>query len=192
MEKKTDLRIERTYRLLHNAFTELLEEKKFDEFTVNELCERAMIRRTTFYKHFADKYEYVTFYFKEICEDFKSQLSPDLWEGELNPYILQMCRQLFRFIQEHQKLVGNFVNSSYFHVLIALIIELLQEDTLRFLRHNRLYAHMTRLQMEGLAYFYAGGILNTMYSWMRQGNSLKEQQFVEMISGIIKSMEATV
>ena len=62
MAEKMDLRIRKTYLALHNAFTELLEEKRFEEFTVNELCDRAMIRRTTFYKHFADKYEYFTFY----------------------------------------------------------------------------------------------------------------------------------
>ena len=57
-----DLRIQKTYMGLHNAFTDLLEEKRFENITVNELCEKAMIRRTTFYKHFADKYEYFTFY----------------------------------------------------------------------------------------------------------------------------------
>ena len=61
MEEKMDLRIKKTYLSLHNAFVELLEEKRFEDLTVNELCDRAMIRRTTFYKHFADKYEYFTF-----------------------------------------------------------------------------------------------------------------------------------
>ena len=61
MEKKLDLRIQKTYQALHNAFTILLEEKNFEEITVNELCDAAMIRRTTFYKHFADKYEYFQF-----------------------------------------------------------------------------------------------------------------------------------
>ena len=66
MEQKTDLRILRTYRSLNEAFTGLMEEKRFEDITVGELCERAMIRRTTFYKHFADKYEYFTFYIKEM------------------------------------------------------------------------------------------------------------------------------
>ena len=57
MEKNTDLRIQKTYLALQNAFVALLEEKRFEELTVNELCDRAMIRRTTFYKHFGDKYE---------------------------------------------------------------------------------------------------------------------------------------
>ena len=81
MEKKIDLRVEKTYLLLHNAFTQLLEEKRFEDFTVNELCERAMIRRTTFYKHFADKYEYFTFYIKEVCAAFQDQLPPRCPDG---------------------------------------------------------------------------------------------------------------
>ena len=68
MDEKMDLRIRKTYLSLHNAFVALLEEKRFEDITVNELCDQAMIRRTTFYKHFADKYEYFTFYIKEITE----------------------------------------------------------------------------------------------------------------------------
>ena len=50
-----DLRVQKTYRALFAAFTELLEEHRFEDVTVAMLCDRAMIRRTTFYKHFADK-----------------------------------------------------------------------------------------------------------------------------------------
>ena len=66
MEKKIDLRLQKTYLALRNAFTELMEEKRFEELTVNELCDRALIRRTTFYKHFADKYDYFAFYIREM------------------------------------------------------------------------------------------------------------------------------
>ena len=40
MEEKMDLRIRKTYLALHNAFTQLLEEKKFEEFTflLNKKC----------------------------------------------------------------------------------------------------------------------------------------------------------
>lgn len=33
-----------------------LTERTFEEITVKELCERAMVHRTTFYMHYADKY----------------------------------------------------------------------------------------------------------------------------------------
>ena len=71
MEQKMDLRIRKTYLALHSAFTQLLEERKFEDITVNELCDRAMIRRTTFYKHFADKFDY----FSLIIDFYDSQVS---------------------------------------------------------------------------------------------------------------------
>ena len=61
-----DLRIKKTYRALFDAFTELLEEHRFEDLTVAMLCDRALIRRTTFYKHFRDKNDYFAFYIDEL------------------------------------------------------------------------------------------------------------------------------
>ena len=55
MEKKNDLRVQKTYRALMAAFEALMAEETFDDITVNELCARALIRRPTFYSHFEDK-----------------------------------------------------------------------------------------------------------------------------------------
>lgn len=62
-----DLRIKKTYRALFDAFTELLEEHRFEDLTVAMLCDRAMIRRTTFYKHFRDKNDYFAFISMSLC-----------------------------------------------------------------------------------------------------------------------------
>ena len=60
MEEKTDLRIRKPYKALCDAFVTILEKKRFDDLTVNELCDEATIRRAAFYKHFADKYEFIS------------------------------------------------------------------------------------------------------------------------------------
>lgn len=57
-----DLRIQKTYRSLLAAFTKLLETHRYEDVTVAMLCDEAMIRRTTFYKHFADKSEFFSFF----------------------------------------------------------------------------------------------------------------------------------
>ena len=59
-----DLRVQKTYKLLVFAFDNLLREKEFEEISVTELCDAAMIRRPTFYKHFLDKYDFLTFFIK--------------------------------------------------------------------------------------------------------------------------------
>lgn len=50
-----DRRITRSKKALRDALIELMEERGFDGFTVNDLCERADLNRGTFYNHFHDK-----------------------------------------------------------------------------------------------------------------------------------------
>ena len=52
-----DRRILRSKRALRDALIELMEERSFDGFSVNDLCERADLNRGTFYNHFRDKDE---------------------------------------------------------------------------------------------------------------------------------------
>lgn len=41
---------------IENAFFELLKQEKFTEITVGQICDIAQISRTTFYRHYVDKY----------------------------------------------------------------------------------------------------------------------------------------
>src|SRR5436305_12204831 len=54
--EQADLRVRRTHRLLWEALMAELSERAFEQITVKDICERAMVHRTTFYKHYEDKY----------------------------------------------------------------------------------------------------------------------------------------
>ncbi|WP_455382577.1 TetR family transcriptional regulator [Salinispira pacifica] len=51
-----DPRVSRTRRLIEEAFLAVMEEKGFEELSVNDVTDRAGINRATFYSHFVDKY----------------------------------------------------------------------------------------------------------------------------------------
>lgn len=51
-----DLRVRRTYKFLWDALMSLMTGRDIESITVTEICERAMVHRTTFYKHYEDKY----------------------------------------------------------------------------------------------------------------------------------------
>ena len=185
MDKKLDLRIEKTYLALHNAFTVLLEEKRFEDFTLNELCERAMIRRTTFYKHFADKYEYFAFYMKEVCAEFQNQLPPDVVSISVNDYFLHMCRELLRFIDKHEKMVKNLLNSTMAPVLTDSLLEQIMRDVLDALKSMETSSRMTLGQMEDIAAFYSGGIVNSLKVSLARGKRIREDEFIASIAGFL-------
>lgn len=50
-----DRRIARSRRLLKTALSELLGERDYDAITVQEICDRADVARSTFYTHFESK-----------------------------------------------------------------------------------------------------------------------------------------
>jgi AcrR family transcriptional regulator len=55
--KPLDLRVRRTHKLLWEALLVLIKQKGFETVTVQEICDQAMVHRTTFYKHYEDKYD---------------------------------------------------------------------------------------------------------------------------------------
>ncbi len=67
MMQKQDARITRTLQLIRTAFLELLAEKGFEQMTVQDILDKTLINRSTFYKHFANKNEVV----KKIVEEVK-------------------------------------------------------------------------------------------------------------------------
>jgi AcrR family transcriptional regulator len=69
--KAVDLRVRRTRQLLQQAFMDLIAEKSFQAITVQDIAERAMVNRATFYDHFVDKYAILE---HAIREGFKQTL----------------------------------------------------------------------------------------------------------------------
>lgn len=185
MNDKMDLRIQKTYLGLHNAFTELLEEKRFEDFTVNELCDRAMIRRATFYKHFADKYEYYTFYLKEVCATFQDQLPPDVTADEVNSYFLHMCCELLRFVKEHERMIKNCLGSNMLPILLHILLEQIRNDLFSVLLRTKDSNKMNNIQMEGISSFYAGGVLSMLFRFLECDNNITEDNFTEIVSSLL-------
>ncbi len=56
-QEKLDPRVKRTRQLIEQAFMDIINEKGFQEVTVQDITERAGINRATFYSHFEDKYD---------------------------------------------------------------------------------------------------------------------------------------
>jgi AcrR family transcriptional regulator len=64
-----DLRVRRTRKLMQDALIELTVEKGFAAVTVRDITERAMVNRSTFYRHYLDKYALIDQYLDEVQHD---------------------------------------------------------------------------------------------------------------------------
>ncbi|MCQ2512786.1 MAG: TetR/AcrR family transcriptional regulator [Lachnospiraceae bacterium] len=68
---KEDLRVIKTLDSIDKSLLENLKKMPFNKITVEALCSKARINRTTFYKHYRDKYELLDKYLSRILEEFR-------------------------------------------------------------------------------------------------------------------------
>ena len=57
MEKREDRRIAMTKRMLKDALIDMLREKDIYHISIRELCEKADVNRTTFYKYYGSQFD---------------------------------------------------------------------------------------------------------------------------------------
>ncbi|MEM7801515.1 MAG: TetR/AcrR family transcriptional regulator [Chloroflexota bacterium] len=162
-DKKLDPRVVRTRRDLIQALCLLLKEKSFNETTVRDITDRALINRATFYAHFEDKYA--------ILEDllytsFEERLSKyEVEEGRvtaenLHRLTLIVCEFLVEFHDEHTP------SNKKQHLPIEWQ---LQEYLYKFLLEWIVKTGVggTESQAESTAMMVSSLILGTAFQWAR-------------------------
>ena len=98
MQPKTDLRVIKTRANIRNTFIELLSEKDFNEITIQNILNKALINRSTFYKHYSDKYELAEQLIYEIMKNatsFSNERFSDMKENELFSILYKTYEYLY-------------------------------------------------------------------------------------------------
>lgn len=70
---KEDLRVIKTLESIDHALLDCLKKMSFNKITVGMLCTRARINRTTFYKHYKDKFDLLDNYISRTMDEFKKE-----------------------------------------------------------------------------------------------------------------------
>ena len=126
-----DMRVQKTYKSLVEAFEYLLNRFSYEEITVSMLCDKALIRRTTFYKHFTDKENFYRFYIGEKraeLEEFCDARARNLDVGAYRVYLLYT---FMTYLMEHETIVNNLFKSSQSAVLINAFADFVTKDIIK-------------------------------------------------------------
>lgn len=101
---KNDLRVIKTNQNIRSTFIQLLSEKEFDKITVQELISRARINRSTFYKHYQDKYDLAESIAKDWMEEYRNILEQRI--AALNPDDqLLSVDKLHEILEDHRNTI---------------------------------------------------------------------------------------
>jgi AcrR family transcriptional regulator len=104
---KSDRRTQRTRHRLGGALVELVEEKRFDDITVQNVIERADVGRATFYSHFRDKEDL----FEQQWRQFNERLAQQIdWDKAGKDSFVPVA-SFFHHLQEVQPFYRGLVRS---------------------------------------------------------------------------------
>lgn len=68
--EKVDLRVQRTKKALKETFKDMFLKINFEEITIKELCEKAMVNRRTFYLHYSSIDDIMSEVLEEMSLEF--------------------------------------------------------------------------------------------------------------------------
>ncbi|GIP26209.1 TetR family transcriptional regulator [Paenibacillus sp. J23TS9] len=99
MNKKTDLRVLRTKQFIRKAFYELIQEKGYEGITIQDIADRAMINRNTFYLHYQNKPDLLETCMDELLSELKDAVV--LCPISMSPFSISLLETVMQTVLEH-------------------------------------------------------------------------------------------
>lgn len=119
-DKKANLKVINTKRKLSKSLISLLTSKSITKIDVSELCEKAGINRTTFYKHYTSLYrlldELIVQFFKKIETLFLSLSSGENTTSKV--------AYLLKYLKQNREFVTIIMNNNSFSSISERLIQL--------------------------------------------------------------------
>ncbi len=183
MEKKMDLRIRKTYMAITNALEDLLLEKPLDEITVSEICEKAMVRRATFYKHFGDKNELLMFIINEMEEDIKKRQSDaHKLVSEVKIDFYQDILIMLNYLEEKEQLFCALSDNWSIGKLSNLISDNLTQGIKEYLTQNDNMSDPNSSASLLTCQLLTGSLIQGISWWMNHRELFTKEEMAEQLS----------
>ena len=173
IERKTDLRIQKTKIAIKETFKEMVCEMDASEITIKELASRAMIHRKTFYLHYTC--------IEALYEDILSELSEKYYEAidEIPPDapFTEVNRVFFTFMAKQEPYMEKIVCSASYR-------EFADKFFLSMLRHNRQrhnpYASFSTEEQNVINTFLGLTSSNIYRQWIADGKKIPLDSLIEL------------
>lgn len=180
-DEHADLRVRRTHKLLWEALMAELAERPFEEITVKDICERAMVHRTTFYKHYADKYALLERGMRQMYSALVAEerhLPPSAFSADHPPpYFVR----LFEHVAEHQQFYKLMLcgegNSRFQKRIKDYVVEVAETR----LREAPPANQKPAMPLAMHAHFLAGAVLSLLAWWLENDMPLSPHQMARYL-----------
>lgn len=176
MERKKDRRVAMTKRMLKEALTGVLRETDIYHVSIRELCDKADVNRTTFYKYYGSQFDLLS----DMENDLLSFLSKTITEHSTNAekIIETACEYLENHIEFARLIINNNVDPLFPQKLFSL--DSMREATLKeyFEKHDE-------STIDYLFNYITYGAYRIICIWLNKERRESPDQIARLLAGFI-------
>ena len=159
LKEKTDLRIVKTKKILFNSLLNLMKIKNFEKIKISDICEEALVNRSTFYAHYDDKYELLIDLFEERKLSLLKVFEDNENKAFSKEYLMELLSILIDHIEENKEIYSAILANNRNGILIDFLIDAIEKDVSEKLKGNS-EIESSDLPLDIIVKFYAGGLIN--------------------------------
>ncbi len=172
MAEKGNQRVRLTKKLLKSSLTELLKTKSIYSISIRELCERAGINRSTFYKYYENQFDLLSEMEHDMLELSMEALSAPANTG-FQP-LCKICRYLEENLQLSRLLINNNVDPKFPEKFFSL--PPVQQEINHILGTNH-----SQAEYEYLSCFLTYGSYQIIRMWINKENRETPEEMASLI-----------
>ena len=179
--KKEDLRITKTKRDLRLALIYLLKDVPFEKVTIGDICEKAMVNRMTFYKHFKDKYDLLDHAIDSLLGQIIQKVAQQIMPVDSFDDFVEFCVLLAKTIIEESSAKKDIFPELYrsdtgivydvltrtMHHYISLLVQ--EVGKYKKLKHS----------LQTTTEFLSGGIIHLICYWLLHIDEFDKNDFIK-------------
>lgn len=180
---KKDLRIIKTEHALYEALLTLMKDKTFEEIKVADICNVALINRSTFYAHYNDKYELLMAIINELKENLLVTIEQNDYDVNSKAYYLEMISLVLDHFDSRKDDYYYILMNNKSSVLIDILTEVAVKDINKRIEIGNI--HKGNVPTDILVKFYLGGVFNVGIEWLSSKNKYSKQEILEYLNTLI-------
>lgn len=176
-----DLRVQRTRKLLSNALIDLMQLRPFGSISVIDICDAAMIHRTTFYSHFVDKYDLLRYTIDDKQREFIKKSKSDNHFETVADFYVDTFRQVVRFLGDNLDLfTSSCSRGGGMEVLVTRRI--LADSIHSYITEHRNVVEVSEMPPEIETQCIAGAMMSLAAWWLEENMPVTEDELCHYVA----------
>jgi AcrR family transcriptional regulator len=158
--ENVDLRVKKTRAALSAALMELLNKKSFDEIKVVDICDIAQVHRTTFYKHFEDKYHLLNYVAETIINELADNIAPITDYDTPYGYHADLLKTVITYIHKNRDKFRLILKNNMHSMFMITLQNIIYSHLLKSLEEFEERGYKFSAGLPIIANYHSGGLIS--------------------------------